>query len=107
MIILIPLALTSAFDTADNKIILSRLEYFVGIQGTVLSWFKSYLTNRSFSVRFGNFSSLPAKLSCGVPQGSILAPIHFLCIYLLWALFLVSMVYNFTAMQMILKCFYL
>ncbi len=40
MIILIPLALTSAFDTADNKIILSQLEYFVGIQGTVLSWFK-------------------------------------------------------------------
>ncbi len=75
-VILILLDLTSAFDTADNKIILSRLEYFVGIQGTVLSWFKSYLTNRSFSVRLGNFSSLPAKLSCGVPQGSILAPIH-------------------------------
>ncbi len=103
-VILILLDLTSAFDTADNKIILSRLEYFVGIQGTVLSWFKSYLTNRSFSVRLGNFSSLPAKLSCGVPQGSILAPIHFLCIYLLWALFSESMVYHFIAMQMISKC---
>ncbi len=49
----------------------------MGIQGTVLSWFKSYLTNRTFSVRLGHFSSLPAKLACGVPQGSILASILF------------------------------
>ncbi len=81
-VILILLDLTSAFDTVDHKTLLSRLEYFVGIQGTVLSWFKSYLTNRSFSVILGNFSSLPAKLSCGVPQGSILAPILF-SLYLL------------------------
>ncbi len=54
----------------------------MGIQGTVLSWFKSYLTNRTFSVRLGNFSSLPTKLACGVPQGSILAPILF-TLYLL------------------------
>ncbi len=81
-VILILLDLTSAFDTVDHKTLLSRLEYFVGIQGTVLSWFKSYLANRSFSVRLGNFSSLPAKLSCGVPQGSILAPI-LISLYLL------------------------
>ncbi len=81
-VILILLDLNSAFDTFDHKILLSRLEHFVGIQGTVLSWFKSYLTNRSFSVRLGHFSSLPAKLSCGVPQGSIPAPILF-SLYLL------------------------
>ncbi len=83
-VILILLDLTSAFDTVDNKTLLSRLEYFVDIQGIVLSWFKSYLTNRSFSVRLGNFSSLPTKNSCVVPQGSILAhPLFFLCIYFL------------------------
>ncbi len=75
-VILILLDLTSAFDTVDHGTLLSRLEYFVGIQGTVLSWFKSYLTNRTFSVRLGNFSSLPAKLSCGVPQGSILSILY-------------------------------
>ncbi len=81
-VILILLDLTSAFDTVDHGTLLSRLEHFVGIQGTVLSWFKSYLTNRTFSVRLGNFSSLPTKLACGVPQGSILAPILF-TLYLL------------------------
>ncbi len=74
-VMLILLDLTLAFDTVDHKTLLSLLEHFVGIQGPVLSC--SYLTNRSFSVRLGNFSSLPAKLSCGVLQGSILAPILF------------------------------
>ncbi len=74
-VMLILLDLTLAFDTVDHKTLLSLLEHFVGIQGPVLSC--SYLTNRSFSVRLGNFSSLPAKLSCGVLQGSVLAPIPF------------------------------
>ncbi len=84
------------------------LEYFVGIQGTVLSWFKSYLTNRSFSVRLGHLSSLPAKLSWRVPQGSILAPILFFFVFTSFGLYFQNaMVYNFTAMQMIPKFIYL
>lgn len=73
-VILILLGLTAAFDTVDHGILLSRLEQYVGIQGSALSWFKSFLTNRTFSVGIGGSVSSVAPLTCGVPQGSILAP---------------------------------
>ncbi len=77
---LVLLDLSSAFNMVDNKILISRLENLVGIQGTVLNWFQSFLTNRQFSVCIGKHTSSAAHLSCGVPQGSILAPTLFLFI---------------------------
>lgn len=76
------LDLAFAFDTIDNSILISRLEHCVGIRGTALEWFRSYLSQRSFSVRLGDFASSSAPLSCGVPQGTILGPILF-SLYLL------------------------
>ena len=35
----------------------------------------NFLTNRSFSVNLGECSSSVSPLNCGVPQGSILAPV--------------------------------
>lgn len=69
--------LSSAFDMVDHKILISRLESYVGIQGIVLIWFRSYSTNRKFSVCIGKHTSSVVHLSCGVPQGSILAPTLF------------------------------
>uniref|UniRef100_A0A669CP39 Reverse transcriptase domain-containing protein n=1 Tax=Oreochromis niloticus TaxID=8128 RepID=A0A669CP39_ORENI len=80
--ILVLLDLTSAFDAADHDILLTRLEQVVGLKGTVLTWFKSYFFNRSFSVTIGKYFSTPALLRCGVPQGSVLGPVLF-SLYLL------------------------
>ena len=80
--ILLLLDLSVAFDTIDHTILISRLEHCVGIKGTALKWFSSYLSSRSFSVRLGDTVFSPATLYCGVPQGSIVGPIFF-SLYLL------------------------
>ena len=71
------LDLSAAFDTVDHKILLDGLNSVYGFGGDVLTWFASYLTNRTFSVHLQNNSSTPICLDCGVPQGSVLGPIVF------------------------------
>uniref|UniRef100_A0A3P8U7G5 Reverse transcriptase domain-containing protein n=1 Tax=Amphiprion percula TaxID=161767 RepID=A0A3P8U7G5_AMPPE len=71
------LDLTAAFNTVDHSILISRLARHVGLQGSVLQWFSSYLMDRTFAVMLDDHSSLPASLSSGVPQESILGPVLF------------------------------
>ncbi len=75
--VLVLLDLTAAFDTVDHAILIDRLEHCIGLRGIALDWFKSYFANRSFSVKMGEHYSRNAFLPCGVPQGSILAPLLF------------------------------
>ena len=51
--ILVLLDLSVAFDTVDYSILINRLREWVGVTGSALDWFKSYLENRCFSVALG------------------------------------------------------
>ena len=71
---LVLLDLSAAFDTVDHKILLSRLQYHLGIHDIALDWCKSYLLNRPQHVCIGNVISKPVILDYSVPQGSVLGP---------------------------------
>ena len=71
---LVLLDLSAAFDTVDHKILLSRLQYHLGIHDIALDWCKSYLLNRPQHACIGNAISKPVILDYSVPQGSVLGP---------------------------------
>ena len=69
--------LKKAFDTVPHDGLLNKL-FRYGIQDQPLSWFESYLTNRTQSVSIENHLSSAANISSGVPQGSVLRPLLFI-----------------------------
>ena len=74
-VILVLLDLSAAFDTVDHGLLLSRLSNRFKITGTVLEWFRSYLSDRTQFVQVNDACSASHVLESGVPQGSVLGPL--------------------------------
>ncbi|KAF7250970.1 Interleukin-1 receptor accessory protein-like 1, partial [Varanus komodoensis] len=74
--LLVLLDLSVAFDTIDHSILLDRLAG-LGVGGTALQWFRSYLNDHFQKVVLGDYGSAPWQLCHGVPQESILYPLLF------------------------------
>ena len=75
--VLLLLDLSAAFDTVHIDKLLNILFSEIGIRGTALSWFKSYLHGRTQKVKIGNSFSEEIIIEFGVPQGSVLGPVLF------------------------------
>ncbi len=72
------LDLSAAFDTIDHNILLNRLENDVGIRGSALAWFKSYLSDCHQFVAVNEEVSYRSQVWYGVPQGSVLGTLLFM-----------------------------
>ena len=64
------LDLSKAFDTVNHEILMSKLQHN-SIRGVMLSWFKSYLSNRKQYLSVKNFSSSMSNITLGVPHCSV------------------------------------
>lgn len=65
---------SKAFDRVSHIKLLFELEC-LGVKGSLLAWFRSYLTGRRHKVVIDNESSDFLLVTSGVPQKSILGPL--------------------------------
>ena len=75
--ILVLLDMSAAFDTVDIQKLLKILQYKIGLSGTVLKWFQSFLVGRKQKVLIDGQLSEAILSMFGVPQGSVLGPVLF------------------------------
>ena len=75
---IVSLDLSKAFDAINHEMLLKKL-IKLGLSETALCWIKSYLSKRVQCTRFSNFTSKDEEVKAGVPQGSILGPLLFIC----------------------------
>ena len=71
------LDLSAAFNTIDQNQLLGLLPDEYEITGKAMSWFSTYLEDRTQRVQVETTTSDHVPLKCGVPQGSVLGPVIF------------------------------
>lgn len=71
------LDLKSAYDSVRHSALLTKLER-MGVPRLLLRWIAAFLSQRRFRVRHDGVYSDWFAMSCGLPQGSVLAPLLFL-----------------------------
>ena len=70
--------LSAAFNTVDHSILLSVLSKKLGVAGSALKWFETYLYPRACKVNVGNSYSEVKDLNFSVSQGSCCGPFLYL-----------------------------
>lgn len=68
---------SKAFDKVSHRHLKFKLEYY-GVRNQALKWISSFLEERTQCVVCGGYTSNPANVISGVPQGTVLGPLLFL-----------------------------
>ena len=69
---------SKAFDTVPLSKLLTKLSHY-GIGGSILEWLNKFLTGRTMKVVLDGKMSREIPVNSGLPQGTVLGPLLFLC----------------------------
>ena len=69
---------SKAFDTVPHSKLLHKLHQY-GIKGKIHKWLTNFLTARSMRTIVEGEKSNETTVDSGLPQGTVLGPILFLC----------------------------